>query len=190
MSFLFPETRIQFLALNSAWQIDQFNRKRCSLYPEAVAHAIAQADKQVKDARKRGDLKGKKPVLRFAVWHHALEGTEAMQDDSFVTNLQKANVKVCLHGDVHELRRKWIGYWHERNVHIVGAGSFGSLAEGRPESTPRLYNLMEIQHDLRSIRVHTRQQKKPDGAWEGYYEWDDPDGGKGRMPYYDIDLPK
>ena len=37
------------------------------------------------------------------------------------------------------------------------------------------------------IRVHTRQQKNPDGAWGGYYEWPDPDGG-GRVPYYDIDL--
>ncbi len=158
------------------------------MYPEAVANAIEQADKQVKDAIKRRDLKRKQRVLRFAVWHHALEGAEAMQDDSFVTNLQKANVKLCLHGDVHELRRKWIGYWHDKNVHIVGAGSFGSKAEGRPESTPRLYNLMDIRRDFSSIRVHTRQQKNPDGAWDGYYEWPDPDGGKGKVPYYDIDL--
>ena len=110
-----------------------------------------------------------------------------MQDVRLGSNLRKAGVKVCLHGDVHEMRCELIGYKQaDGQVHVIGAGSFGSAAEGRPESTPRLYNLLEIQPDLSSIRVHTRQQRKPDGVWEGWYEWPDPAGGHGRVPFFDI----
>jgi hypothetical protein len=52
---------------------------------------------------------------------------------------------------------------------------------------PRLYNVLEIARDLKSARVHTRCQPKPDGPWDGWHEWPDPDGGKGRVPYYDIE---
>ncbi len=58
-------------------------------------------------------------------------------------------------------------------------------ADDRPESTPRLYNILEIARDLASVRVHTRCQPKPDGPWDGWYEWPDPDGGKGRVAFYD-----
>ncbi len=188
IAYLFPDTRIQFLTLNSCWQIDQFHRRDASVNTTAVAHVIAEAEKQIKDAVERGELKKNQPILRFAVWHHAVAGRWMMQDMDFISHLQNNGVKVFLHGDVHEMRREQIGYWHEKNVHVIGTGSFGSLAEGRPEATPRLYNLLEIQKDLSSIRVHTRQQRQPDGAWEGWYEWPDPDGGAGRVPYFDIPL--
>jgi len=64
--------------------------------------------------------------------------------------------------------------------------SFGAVGTDRPEATPRLYNVLEIARDLKSARVHTRCQPKPDGPWDGWYEWPDPDGGKGRVPCYDI----
>ena len=62
----------------------------------------------------------------------------------------------------------------------------GAAAADRPESTPRLYNLLEIARDFLSIRVHTRCQPKRDGTWGGWYDWPDPEGGKGHLPYYDI----
>jgi hypothetical protein len=111
-----------------------------------------------------------------------------MQNDDALSHLQAADVRICLHGDVHETRRKWVNYWKKGGVHIIGAGTFGSPQEGRPESTPRLYNLLEIVPDLSASRVHTRQQCKAEGAWGGCYEWPDPDGGKGRVPFFDIDL--
>jgi hypothetical protein len=188
-SCLFPETGVQFLTLNSCWQIDQFHRKRSGVHPAAVSKAIAHADREVADAMKRGDLTKNTPVLRFAVWHHAATGPEMMQDISFISNLRKAGVRVCLHGDVHEMRCELIGYKQsDGHVHVIGAGSFASKAEGRPESTPRLYNLLEIQPYLRSIRVHTREQRKPDGAWQGWHEWPDPDGGSGRVPFFDVEF--
>lgn len=111
-----------------------------------------------------------------------------MQNTDFLSQLRKAGVKLCLHGDVHEMRCDLVGYKSDKEMHIVGAGSFGSLADGRPESTPRLYNLLEIEPDFSNIRVHTREQRKAAGAWQGWHEWPDPEGGKGKVPYFDIPL--
>ena len=47
----FWETGIQFLTLNSCWQIDQSNRKRAGMHPDAVAHLIREAQRQEEDAR-------------------------------------------------------------------------------------------------------------------------------------------
>ena len=116
-----------------------------------------------------------------------------MQDLGFLTQLQKAGMQLCLHGDVHEPRTEVFGYRQPGiEVEILGAGSFGSAAEGCPESTPRLYNMLEVSVDPgtklhQSIRVHTREQKKAEVAWQGYHEWKNPKG-PGRLPYFDIDL--
>jgi hypothetical protein len=68
----------------------------------------------------------------------------------------------------------------------------GKEVEGRPESTPRLYNRLEVTIDPktkthRSTRVHTREQKKSDTAWQGYHAWPNPKG-RGRLSYFDITL--
>jgi hypothetical protein len=186
-AYLFPETGIQFLALNSCWQIDRFNRKRSGVHPDAVAHTIREADRQVREAKEAGRLAPQCTPLRIGVWHHAVTGPEMMQNSNFIAHLQNSGVKLCLHGDVHEMRREQISYWDEqRRIHIVGAGSFGSPAEGRPESEPRLYNLLEISRDLRNVRVHTRCQRKEDGTWGGWNEWPRPDSGDGALPYFDL----
>ncbi len=181
----FWDTGIQFLTLNSCWQIDEFNRNRSGLHVEAVANAIKQAQKQETGARTSGELTAGKTLLRIAVWHHAVNGAEQMKDVDFLGNLQKNGVRIALHGDVHKMERGLIGYWHERRLHMIGSGSFGARATDRPESVPRLYNVLEIARDLTSIRVHTREQREPDGAWDGWYEWPNPEG-KGRIAHYDI----
>ena len=187
MSYLFEDTQIQFLVLNSAWQIDQFNRKRSGLNPDAVSNAIVAANMQIADAVERRVMKKGQKVLRLCVWHHSIQHREAMKSTDSVELLQAAGVRLCLHGDVHEMNRDHFKYWNKNKMDVVGAGSFGSPAEDRPESIPRLYNLLEIRPDHTSIRVHTRRRPKPDGPWDGWHEWDNPDG-KGRVPYYDVDL--
>jgi len=182
----FWETGIQFLTLNSCWQIDEFHRKRAGLHVEAVARTIREAQKQEADARKSGQFAAEKPVLRIAVWHHAVSGPELMNAGEALGNLQKNHVRIALHGDVHEMRRDLIGYEPEKSLHVVGSGSFGAVGADRPEATPRLYNVLEIARDLKSARVHTRCQPKPDGPWKGWYEWPDPEGGKGQVAFYDI----
>jgi hypothetical protein len=186
MAVPFWETGIQFLTLNSCWEIDEFHRKRSGMHVEAVANAIRQAQNQEEEARKSGQLAVGQQLLRIGVWHHAVGGPDQIKDTDFLGHLQNSGVRLALHGDVHEDRREVIGYWHAKKLHIVGSGSFGARLEDRPESSPRLYNVLEIAPDLKSARVHTRCQPKPDGPWDGCYVWPDPDGGEGRVPYYDV----
>lgn len=192
MSYLFAGTGIQFLTLNSAWEIDKNGRKKSGIHPDAVTGVIAKAEQEKKQAVERGDLKKTQNVLRIGVWHHAVVGPESMQDLGFMTQLQRAGMQLCLHGDVHEARTELFGYRKPGiDVEIVGAGSFGSKAEGRPESKPRLYNMLEVTIDPQtkehqSIRVHTRRQETGSEAWQGYHEWPNPKGG--RLPFFDIDL--
>jgi hypothetical protein len=115
-------------------------------------------------------------------------GNEKIAGDAFLSRLQQAGFKLCLHGHVHDDRADLIGYLHrDRKIHVAGAGSFGAPTSARPESTPRLYNLIEIERDHSRIRVHTRCLRKDGGAWEGWAVWP---GGKGteRLTYYDIEL--
>lgn len=188
MAIPFWDTGIQFLALNSSWQIDQFNRKRAGLHPEAVANAIREAQRQESEARRAGQLTDERRLFRIAVWHHSVTAPDfKMTDSEFLGHLQNNGVRVALHGDVHEMRRDLVGYWHEdRKLHMVGSGSFGAGAADRPESTPRMYNILEVARDFTSVRIHTRHQVKADGPWDGWHEWPDPHGGSGRVPYYDI----
>jgi small GTP-binding protein len=189
LSYFFPETGIQFLTLNSAYNIDQFISHSTGVYPPAVAYCLRAADDQVSEARIQGHWDDRSPVLRIAVWHHAVTGQHLMQDTTFLEHLQKNDVKLCLHGDVHEMRRDCISYWHkDRRMQILGAGSFGAPAQGRPDSVPRLYNLLEVSKDLALIRVHTRCQMRSDGTWQGWNEWPRSDGLDGGVAYFDLHL--
>lgn len=185
----FWETGIQFITLNSCWQIDEFHRDRAGIFPDAVANAINEAQEQERIARSSGQLKIDKPILRIGVWHHSVTAPDyKMADLEFLDNLQKNNVKLALHGDVHEMRREVVRYWRDNKLHVIGAGSFGAQAEARPESTPRLYNVIEIKPDFTSIRVHTRQQITPNGSWGGWYQWPSPDRADSQVAYYDLNI--
>lgn len=189
VSIPFWDTGIQFLVFNTCWAIDEFHRRRAGVHPEAVAHALRQAQQQELEARATGRIGVDQPLIRIGVWHHAVVGRWQMDDAEFLGNLQQNQVKIGLHGDVHEMRRDLVRPWsNQGGMHVIGAGSFGANMADRPESVPRLYNVIEIQRDLRSIRVHTREQRLPDGPWDGWHEWTDPTTGLGRVPFYDIVL--
>jgi small GTP-binding protein len=188
IAYLFSEWGIQFLTLNSSWEIDQFHRKRASVHPDAVARVIQAADRQVDEAVEAERLHADPLILRIGVWHHALQHPEMVSNTEFVGILRQAGVRIALHGDVHELNREKVAYWERDALHVIGGGSFGSPAEGRPESTPRLYNVLEIDRGLRRVRVHTRHQQTPDGVWSGWNVWPRPDGGPGGLPFYDLEL--
>lgn len=185
ISVSFWDTGIQFLLFNSCWQIDEFHRDRSGLHAESVAHAIRQAQQQEQVARQSGQLAAEQPLLRLAIWHHAVTGINQMQNTAFLENLQKNGVRLALHGDIHEYDRNQVGYSHDKGIHVVGSGSFGARGIDRPESIPRLYNVLEIGRKLRSARIHTRCQPKPDGSWRGWHEWPDPEV-LGRVAHYDI----
>jgi small GTP-binding protein len=190
LSLLFEEPRLQFLALNSAWKIDEFHSGRSAINEKALAKGLLEADNQITAAREAKHLKEDAEVLRIAVWHHPVTGNEKIIDDDFLERLRKAEFKLCLHGHVHEDRADIIGHLHPtRQLNVVGAGSFGAVANHRPPSTPRLYNLIEISHDHSLIRVHTRCMRKESGAWEGWAIWPGDNSFK-KQSYYEIKLKK
>jgi serine/threonine protein kinase/nucleoside phosphorylase len=189
LSFFFSESRVQFLAMNSAWEIDEYFRDRSSISERALSRGLEAANRELAEARKRGVLQENDPVLRIAVWHHPITGNEKIQADSFMGRLLQADVRVCLHGHVHEERAELLNSLHPgRRLHVVGAGSFGAPSHLRPESVPRLFNLLEIQRDLKRLRVHTRGLRKQGGAWEGWAVWPGERPGE-RRTYYDVTLP-
>ncbi|VFN05775.1 MAG: hypothetical protein BECKG1743D_GA0114223_107661, partial [Candidatus Kentron sp. G] len=188
-AYFFEDTGIQFIALNTAWEIDQFHPRRSGVHPEALANALAAADRQVREAIEDRRVEEGGARLRIAVFHHAIGGPWAMQDLAFLENLQTAGVRLCLHGDVHEMRRQWIDYWdEERGLRVLGAGTFGARRDAITEGSARSYNLIEITPDLTSARVYVREQPKPDGAWRGWNRFPDPDGGRGEVPFFHVEL--
>lgn len=181
---LFSEHRLQFLAMNSAWEIDEYFRERSSILEQALARGLALAEQQRREA-----LGPQQRVLRLAVWHHPITGNEKIQDTAFVGRMLQADVRVCMHGHVHEDRAELVNYLHpERRLHVMGAGSFGAPMHHRPESVPRLYNVLEVQRDLRRLRVHTRAMPKQGGAWGAWAVWPGDKPGEKRA-YYDVTLP-
>ena len=186
--FLFSDSRLQFLAMNSAWEIDEYFRERSSISDKALSRGLAKANEDILKARERGELTADAKVLRLAVWHHPITGNEKIQHDAFVGRLLQADVRVCLHGHVHEDRADLVNYLHpERRLHVMGAGSFGAPTHERPESVPRLFNLLEVQPDLQRLRVHTRCLRKQGGVWEGWAVWPSEKPGE-RRTYYEVSL--
>ncbi|WP_309896407.1 metallophosphoesterase [Archangium sp.] len=188
LPFLFGESRLQFLAMNSAWEIDEYFRERSSISDSALSRGLTRAHQDIDRARERGELPADGKVLRLAVWHHPITGNEKIHGDAFMKRLLQADVRVCLHGHVHEDRADLVNHLHaERRIHVMGAGSFGAPTHDRPESVPRLFNLLEVQRDLRSLRVHTRCMRKQGGAWEGWAVWPGEKPSE-RRTYYDVSL--
>jgi small GTP-binding protein len=185
----FFDSRLQFLALNSAWQIDESHQDRSGIHEGALSHGLAEAERQLAEARRTGKLRGGDKVLRLSVLHHPITGNEKLQDDAFLKRLQQVDVRLCLHGHVHEDRADLLGYLHPtRKLHVMGAGSFGAPTHHRPEAVPRLYNLLEVRRDLGSVRVHTRGLHKQGGAWEAWAVWPGEKPGE-RRPFYEVKLP-
>ena len=104
-------------------------------------------------------------------------------NDAFLGRLTQFGVRLCLHGDVHELRPDVVGPYSTSRIHVVGTGSFGAGPADRPEATPRMYNLIEVFDDHTHAGVSTRQQVRPGAQFEAYAVWsvpgqDDVRGGR------------
>lgn len=172
--------------MNSSWEIDEFHKTRSGINPTALSSCLDKADEQIEIAKKSGRLTSGEKVLRIAVWHHPITGNEKIVEEAFLERLQQAEVRICLHGHVHENRADVIGYVHpSRRLHVIGAGSFGAPMYARPAAVPRLYNVIEIMQDRSRIRVHTRHLRPKEGAWEGWAVWPGKDASEPRT-FYEI----
>ena len=78
----------------------------------------------------------------------------------------------------------WLGYLDpKRKIHVVGGGA-SAPKEDRPESTPRLYSLLNIGRDLSYVQIFRRQQKTPEGPYDLYPIY--PGRGQNRKGDYKI----
>jgi GTPase SAR1 family protein/Icc-related predicted phosphoesterase len=184
----FSDTGLQVLAFNSSWEIDEHHPQRASIHRGALSRALKQADEHQREPQGHDTHAPRVPTLRIAVWHHPVTGRELMNDDSFIDRLRQADVRLVLHGHVHENRADVMRYLlPARKLHVVGAGSFGAPGAHRPESTPRLYNVLEFQRAYDRVRVHTRCLRNPGGAWEGWAVWPGASASE-RRTWYDFEL--
>ena len=83
----YPETGIEFLTLNTAWDIDK-RSNRISIQADALSRGLLQS---------RNNRAG----LRIVVWHHAVWNSRQIANPDQVARLIKAGYRICLHGDVH-----------------------------------------------------------------------------------------
>ncbi|MDB5307197.1 MAG: hypothetical protein JWO38_1399 [Gemmataceae bacterium] len=182
-AFDHPGYRLQFLAFNTAWEIDFHFPKRSGLKVEAVLTAIDAAGKLAKGT--------KVPPLRIAVCHHAVMHAEGMKDQDVIDHLTKAGVRLVLHGDVHETNVVTNPYrW--KGMVVLGAGTFGAEAKDRPESTPRMYQVIELMPGegpggFEWAKIRTRSCPKTTGPWADGDIWPNPDG-RGKVSHLDVDL--
>ncbi|AET65710.1 hypothetical protein Mhar_2360 [Methanothrix harundinacea 6Ac] len=179
ISIPFFDDGIQFIALNSCWEIDEYFPKRSSINQGTLARGLENADRMIRS------FSSNKSVLKIAVWHHPVTGNDKIKDDAFLEQLRENGIRVCLHGHVHEDETEIINYLHPKRVYVSGTGSFGAPVCERPESTPRLYSLLEISRDHRVIRIHTRCRQRKGGAWDGWAVWPSESANEKRT-YYEI----
>jgi hypothetical protein len=187
MPVLFATDRLQFLTLNSSWQVDEYFRKRAGINRDAFDRGLRAAENQIAQGRQSGAL-GSDDVLRIAVCHHPVTGQERIMDDAFLERLARLKFKLFMHGHIHEIaddtllvnRREW-------RLHVLGAGTCDAPASARPESMPRLYYLLEISRDLRSVTVIARAKQRVDGAWGKWAVWPGASTLEGAS-FYTIDL--
>lgn len=168
-----PEEKILFLALNSAWEIDHEHRARASIHEGALSTALGALLE-----RDYGDW------LKIAVWHHPVTGPEAMNAD-FLEQLVIHKFHLCLHGHVHEAREGLYKYDDRRQLHIVGAGTFGASAREQVTGIPLQYNLLTVKTDRSEVKIETRKKEKPLGAWSADARWGDKNAP---LPHYRLRL--
>jgi predicted MPP superfamily phosphohydrolase len=185
--FLFPEHRLLLMTLNSSWEIDEYFENRSGIDMDALSKGLKNADLLIEKAMKEGKLSENDSLLKIAVFHHPVTGNEKIEDEGFLDRLKKIDFKLCLHGHVHEERADLFEPFRTtRKLHIVGTGSLDAPSKERPESIPRLYNLLEIEPDHSRIHVHTRCKQKNTGAWTGWAVWPVEDEPHNKRTYYDI----
>lgn len=187
---LFHDTRIQFLGLNSCYEIDYYNKKKSSISSEALAEALMKANSEIEKAKKSETSKDE-PTFRIAVWHHPVSGLDAIKDTDFLEKLRTNDFKICLHGHSHRDQHELFYYLYLNKIYIIGAGTSG-VDVNRPKCSPYEYNLLEIDRDFTKVRVHTRCKRTENGAWEGWALWPG-QPGRGlarfeRRTYYEIEF--
>ena len=179
-AILYPniKDKILFLGLNSCWEIDHHepNQKRANINTDAFSRAIQQIlDEKYDD------------WLKIAVWHHPVNGDEALVNSDFIEQLVVHGFQICMHGHIHEAIEMYSKYDEKRGIHIVGAGTFGAQIGDQNAGVPLQYNLLLYNPNNQEITIKTRKKEKVFGSWSADARWGDKNNPS---PHYTIKLTK
>ena len=100
--------------------------------------------------------------LRIALWHHSIQGPPLhsdYMDSSQVQEMIAHGFQLGLHGHQHVAGTltQYIHLDESRAMAVVGAGSLCAGVNQLPRGQDRQYNLIVIEDDLVSARVHVRE---------------------------------
>jgi 3',5'-cyclic AMP phosphodiesterase CpdA len=149
--FDFPDQKLSLLALNSCYGNDPFQRAG-RMHPGA----LTEATRQLRSASRSG-------WLLASAWHHNLTGGPAQDDyldPSFLQLLIDSGVSLGLHG--HQHRTEWFDERYRlgpnaRKMVITSAATLCAGPTNLSPGSPRGYNLVEIDNEHWTARLHQRQ---------------------------------
>lgn len=175
--YRFPELKLVFVGLNSAWQIDHQNPDRADIHSVALGRALRAVAKLPDE-----------DALRIAVWHHPIQpGKGSILDTGFLERLANAGFRLGLHGHMHRAKEGLYRFDMTaggRRLDLCGAGTFGAPTHAWAAGHPHQYQLLDV--DGGTLTVHTRRKEEMTGAWKPDARWTDGTGAA--HPYYTIRL--
>lgn len=162
-------SKVAFFGINTAANIDQFNRDVTYFDTEGLIQASR--------------LLPQGNYIKIVVGHHPVDLTNSYGNDiQFANAMQDENFKIYLHGHVH--RTISLDYLNPQNINpnmiMIGAGALSVSKGGLWPGVPERYNVIKINnanaHDKISVSVNTRQREYIGTFWQPayiYYEDDD-----------------
>jgi hypothetical protein len=138
----------------------------------------------------------KKPyLLKMAVWHHSVQGPPQSGDYMNVDSVYEMighGFRLGVHGHQH-VAAAGAYYLHLPETEAMGVASAGSLCAGArelPRGVNRQYNLIVIDDEVRSARIHVREMaegnhfvRKSNAGFQGGFtklSWEGPKDAMGR----------
>lgn len=150
--FDYPDLNLSVTAFSSCYNNDILNGQG-AIHPECIAEAS--------NRLRKAELQDR---LRIAVWHHNTEGVPSRSnymDPDILQNLIERGFSLGLHG--HQHRPQFLDtkfrYGGDRRITVISAGT---LCGGPSFRFGRAYNIIEVNTDTRTGRLHLREMQNDD----------------------------
>lgn len=162
----FPEQKLLFLGLNSAWQCDHLvaHRGRATINDVALSVALRTLRRE----------KTYEDWLKIAVFHHPVQsdGEDRIKNTGFLDRLTQAGFRLALHGHMHaaqQLQHAYDSTADGRTLRVVGAGTFGAPTKEWRAGVPLQYQILCIGGG--KVTVRSRCRSNPEGTWQADGRW-------------------
>jgi len=178
----FHEQRVLILALNSAWDVNHITKGWVSIHQGALDKALSSVNKEYDD------------YLKICVWHHpyGIAPDECrIKEDRVPKDLANNAFRIILHGHLHKDSKLVCPYDRDAfgcKMEVLGAGTFGALANRKEGRYPYEYHLLEIRGS--KVKVNFRSRNDLLGPWEPYAKWrtEGHDPNEKLQPFYEFTI--